>query len=64
MLLLIILVSLFKTFAISSPKDEHGNGYHGKEDEYVGFLWFNTPKCGNLINGNGGYCQIEVFCVS
>ena len=64
MLLLIILVSLFKTFPISSSKDEHAYGHHGKEDKYVGFLWINAPKCCNLVNGNGGYRQIKVFCIS
>ncbi len=64
MLLLIIFFSLFKTFPISSPKREHGNGHYRKEDKNVGILWVYTPKCGNLINGNSRYGQIKVFCIS
>lgn len=62
--MLIILFSLFKTLPVSSSENEHGNGHHGKEDKNVGFLWVHTPKCGYLINGNGSYGQVKVFCVS
>lgn len=64
MLLLIILVSLFKTFPIFPSKCKHGERHHGEEDKNIGFLWLYAPKCGNLINGYGGYGQIKVFCVS
>lgn len=63
MLFLIILFSLFETLPISSPEHEHGNGYDRKEDKNVGVLRVYAPKCGNLINGNGRYGQIKVFCI-
>jgi len=64
MLLLIILFSLFKTFPISSPKNEHGNRDYCEEDKNVGILWVYAPKCGDLINRNARYGQVKVFCIS